>query len=140
MAMMVLDASMALAWFFRDEESAVSELAFAMTDDHVVVVPPHWFAEVANGFRTGERANRSTPDEAARFVTQIDGLDLEIDRLAPFAQFELILPLARKYDLTVYDAVYLHAALSASAPLATLDKALAQAARAAGVTVVGDQL
>jgi predicted nucleic acid-binding protein len=138
MAIMVLDASMALAWFFKDEESDLTEQAFAMTDDHVVVVPPHWFAEIANGFRTGERAKRSTPEEAAQFVAQLDELDLEVDVLAPFAQFELILPLARAHDLTVYDAAYLHAAMSAEAPLATLDKPLAAAARSAGVQVVGD--
>ena len=45
--------------------------------------------------------------------------------------------LARHRRLTVYDAAYLELALRHAVPLATLDQALANAARAEGVAVIG---
>ena len=57
-----------------------------------------------------------------------------IDR-APVS--ETVLTLARRHRLTVYDAAYLELAGRREAPLATLDKKLAAAARAAGVALVG---
>jgi predicted nucleic acid-binding protein len=43
--------------------------------------------------------------------------------------------LARQYGLTIYDAAYLELAMRRGAALATSDHALAQAAKAAGVTL-----
>jgi predicted nucleic acid-binding protein len=45
--------------------------------------------------------------------------------------------LARRRRLTVCDAAYLELALRRGLPLATLDTALADAARAEGVSLVG---
>jgi predicted nucleic acid-binding protein len=44
--------------------------------------------------------------------------------------------LALRYDLASYDALYLDLALRRSLPIATLDKAFANAAMVAGVGVV----
>lgn len=44
-----------------------------------------------------------------------------------------LIALAHQYDLTAYDASYLHLALAEGLALATLDRKLAQAAAAAGV-------
>ncbi len=48
-----------------------------------------------------------------------------------------VLPLARAYQLSAYDAAYLELAIREGLPLATLDDGLRQAARAAGVALVG---
>ena len=45
--------------------------------------------------------------------------------------------LAREFNLTVYDATYLELAMRKNCSLATADKRLANAARDAGVTLVG---
>jgi predicted nucleic acid-binding protein len=134
----VVDASVALSWYFRDEESALSEQLFAMTDDHILLVPPHWFSEVANGIRMGEIRGRCKEAEAPKFIERLNLMSFDIDTLKPFSQFEMILPLARQCGLTVYDAIYLHVASSNGVPLATLDKTLARAAVAAGVEVIGE--
>ena len=47
------------------------------------------------------------------------------------------LTLARRHRLTAYDAAYLELALGEASPLATLDEALASAARAEGLSVIG---
>jgi predicted nucleic acid-binding protein len=48
------------------------------------------------------------------------------------------LALARGHRLTVYDAAYLELALREDLPLATLDAALARAARVEAVPLIGD--
>ena len=48
-----------------------------------------------------------------------------------------VVNLARKYALTAYDAAYLELALREGAPLATLDKRLAEAARAEKARLIG---
>ena len=50
-----------------------------------------------------------------------------------------VLTLARRHRLTFYDAAYLELAVREALPLATLDQALATAARAEGVPLVGDE-
>ena len=137
MAQFIVDASVALSWYFRDEESELSERLFAMTDDHQLLVPPHWFSEVANGMRMGEMRGRCSQDEAPLFIALLGRMRYAIDHLAPFAQFDTILPLARAHALTVYDAIYLHLAITSRAPLATFDKMLASAARNVGAEVLG---
>jgi predicted nucleic acid-binding protein len=49
-----------------------------------------------------------------------------------------LLELARRHQLTVYDAAYLELAQRKNFSLATLDRALASAARAEGVSLIGD--
>jgi predicted nucleic acid-binding protein len=61
-------------------------------------------------------------------------LRIDLDRQA---DGEILLALARTHRLTAYDAAYLELALRADAPLATLDRKLAAAARAAGVPLLG---
>jgi len=54
----------------------------------------------------------------------------------PFADVvSNILPLAREYDLSAYDAAYLDVAVRHRALLATLDAALQKAGRAAGIKI-----
>jgi len=49
------------------------------------------------------------------------------------------LTLARRHRLTVYDAAYRELALREALPMATLDAALASAARAEMVLLVGEE-
>lgn len=44
-----------------------------------------------------------------------------------------VLPLAREYDLSAYDAAYLEVAIRRRVPLATLDRRLRRAADKTGV-------
>ena len=48
----------------------------------------------------------------------------------------LLLDLARRHSLTIYDAAYLEVAVRRSLPLATLDQRLRAAAEAIGVTIL----
>ena len=132
----VLDASLTLAWHFFDEKSAATEALSVRASDEGIVVPGHWYLEVANSLISGERRKRTTTDLSARFVEWLDSLPIEIDTLDDPAIFSLIMPLARAHRLSVYDSLYLELAERRGLALATLDGALAAAAKAIGVEVL----
>jgi predicted nucleic acid-binding protein len=132
----VLDASLTLAWHFFDEKSPETEALSRRASEEGIVVPGHWYLEVANSLISGERRGRTTTDLSARFVEWLDALSVEIDALDDRAVFSLIMPLARAHRLTIYDCLYLELAERRGLALATLDGQLAAAAKAIGVEVL----
>lgn len=132
----MLDASMAMAWHFKDEETGGTAAVEHMTLDHAVVVPRHWFAEVANAMLIGERKGRTTVPDCARFIDRIADLMLVIDDLGGLDLASRLLPLARAHGLTVYDALYLELAERRGLPLASLDDDLCAAAFRIGVPLI----
>ena len=129
----VLDASIAAAWAFR-EEHEIAELAFARAQAENTVVPGLWWYELRNVLILGERRSRLTEQQTARFLRSIARLSIAVDDDP--GEIE-VLALARRHRLTVYDAAYLELAVREALPLATLDAALARAARAEGSTLIG---
>ena len=101
---LVLDCSVALCWYFRDEADPYADGVATKLTSTEAVVPSLWPLEVANAVLMGERRKRSTQAEAPR------------------AQI-----------LSSYDAAYLELALRQGLPLASLDADLMDAARAVGV-------
>ena len=132
----VLDASMALAWYFRDEFTARPQAVSALGDEARMVVPQHWFAEIANGMLMGERRRRTTVGDSTAFAGRIALLDLDVDGAGADRMFDTILPLARAHGLTVYDMLYLELAERRGLPLASLDEQLNAAARRVGIALV----
>ena len=93
-----------------------------------------WCHELRNVLLVGERRGRLTEQETARFLRDTSGLRSSLDRTPD----ELaVMALARWHRLTVYDTAYLELALREAVALATLDQALARAARAQGMAVLG---
>lgn len=107
--MLVINASLALAWCFGDEKSPAADKAIDQVSDEGALVPSLWRLEVANVLFDSETDSRAWSDT---FV------------------------LARSQRLTLYDAAYLELAMRHGAELATLDHDLAQAARRMGVPVL----
>ncbi len=131
----VIDASVALAWCFPDEASDYADGVLVALDGRTAMVPAIWPVEVANALLVGERRKRIRQPEVRRFLDLLKGLSILEDG-QPFADtVSNILPLAREHDLSAYDAAYLDVAVRHGAPLATLDKALQKAGRAAGVKI-----
>jgi predicted nucleic acid-binding protein len=94
-----------------------------------------WSFEVHNLVLMGERRNRLDATGTARFLADLGALPIQIDREPESAT---TLELARAHRLTFYDAAYLELALRRAAPIATFDRQLAAAARAAGVPLLGE--
>ena len=130
----VVDSSVVGCWCFPDEASPVADAALSAVTAHEMVVPAAWWFEVRNLLVTGERHGRMNPAGTAGFLADLERLSIRIDH-APVS--DAVLALARLHRLTVYDAAYLELALRVDAPLATLDKKLDAAARAAGAALVG---
>lgn len=132
----VLDASIAIAWVLGevDNRAGAARDRFE-AQANMAVAPSLWWFEIRNALIQNERRGRLTESETERFLREILGAALTLDQTPDENR---LLPLARRHRLTVYDAAYLELALRRSLPLATLDTALAAAARAEGVPVIGD--
>jgi len=133
----VLDASVALAWCFEEPDSEVADRALAALEaGGEAVVPSLWRIEMANVLVMAERRKRLTEADTARFLALLDNLPIQVAR--DHGGVEVIVTLARAHGLTGYDSVYLDLAQRTGLPLATMDRKLAEAARAAGVEVVAE--
>ena len=95
-----------------------------------VIVPGIFWYEIRNVLIGAERSGRIDREGTERFLERLDELQIEMDQ--GHSEVET-LALARRHHLTVYDAAYLEVALRRHANLATLDVALAAAARGEGV-------
>ena len=138
---LVLDASMALAWLIDRadrSEAALAQRAFGDVRANGAQVPALWYAEVANTLLVFERAKRLTEQDSASYLADLDLLAITQDDLPPALLQQRVLDLGRIYKLSAYDATYLEVAMRRAATLATFDRKLAEAARAAGVRVFGD--
>ena len=134
--MLVIDASIALAWCFEDEATAATDALVLRVRGEGAVVPAHWPLEVLNALLAAERRGRIKRAEASAHVRTIEDLGVDVDEETVRRASHATLALARAERLSLYDAAYLELALRRGFPLATLDKALAKAARRSGVDVM----
>jgi predicted nucleic acid-binding protein len=129
----VMDASV-LDWALS-ERNRIADIVKEHLNTDAAVAPNLWWFEVRNALIMAERRGRSSEAISASFLREVMRLAITIDYSPDDA---LIMALARRHRLTVYDAAYLELALRQHLPLATLDASLATAARQEGVTILGD--
>jgi predicted nucleic acid-binding protein len=129
----VLDGSVALAWYFKDEADPYADAVAAGFPGVRAVVPAIWPLEVANAVLMGERRKRSTEAQAVQWLGYLGSLPIIVDDETAARAWSDILSLARTRLLSAYDAAYLELAVRRGLPLATLDDKLKAAAKAAGV-------
>ncbi len=130
----VLDASVTAVWAFEDEDHPTAAAAFAHLAQEHAVVPALWRFELGNILIVNERRRRLTQADTLAFLREIGKLPIMVDS-AP--NESSIFDLARRHLLTFYDAAYLELALRLTAPMATLDEALARATRAERLVLIG---
>lgn len=137
MRALVIDGSTALGFLMPDEQAPAARRALeALEDGTPAFVPAHWPLEVANGLLAVERRKRATHAVVAEALQVVLSLPIEIDPDTAAHVAGGTAGLARRYGLSIYDAAYLELAMRRGAALATMDAALAKAARKAGVEVV----
>lgn len=133
MSRLVLDASVTLCWLFEDQATAYTDLVLdRLGGGDAAVVPAIWPFEIANAVAVAERRKLVNPAQAVAFLQTLGQLSIAVDRKIEQI-FNAVLEAARRYRLSAYDAGYLELAMREALPLATLDAALRNAARAAGV-------
>ena len=128
--MLVLDASALADWLMPDEDGA--DLISLAGHHDVFAAPVLLWAEIRNILVLAERRGRITRERVDQAIETIGDLGIVLDTAPSSAG---VLSLCRKHRLTAHDALYLDLALRESGDLATLDAALARAARAEGVIV-----
>ncbi len=130
----VLDASVTACWALWDENHPVAKFAHTYLLSEEAVVPSLWWFEIRNLLVVNERRGRLTEGDSLRFLRELDLVGIVQDRAPVESE---VLRLARTHRLSVYDAAYLELALRGRTGLATLDNALAQAARTESVPLIG---
>ena len=127
----VLDVSVAVAWCLQDEESEAADRALDRLARDEAVVPALWWFELRNALVVNERRGRLEETDSVAFLREMDRLPIRFEERP--GSSDLVLALARRHGLTVYDASYLEAGLRHGVPVATLDRKLAAAAAAEGI-------
>ncbi len=124
---MIVDASVILRAFFPDEDQAQAQ---ALIRDHVsgrtrLLAPTLMVYEVTNAVVQGVRRGRITDDDGEAILTAFEGLGIEMELVT----WQQMLPLARRFDRSAYDAAYLALAQARGEPLVTGDLRLYHAVR-----------
>lgn len=129
----VLDASISAVWALAGESSAVADRAAELLKSQFALVPPLWWYEVRNLLVVNERRLRMTVDDFRLFLELLASYPIRTDTVE---DEEVTLQLARNYRLSFYDAAYLAVAKRNRVAIATLDKAMQNAAVAEGVPLL----
>ena len=132
---LVIDCSLAMAWYFKDEATPYTNSVRASLATERAVVPVLWPLEVVNVLLMAERRKYSNQTRATKWLRYLSALPIAIDKETPFRSFDHILNLARGHKLTSYDASYLELSVRMGLPLATLDRELKKAAQRVGVSL-----
>jgi predicted nucleic acid-binding protein len=131
----VVDASVVACWFMPDERHPVAEAAYRRVARDPAVAPVLWWYELRNMLIVSERRGRLDSDKTAHVLRLLKGLPVAVD---VDVEKDVLMQLARRHRLTVYDAAYLELAVRRNYPLATLDAALSTAARTERIALIGE--
>jgi predicted nucleic acid-binding protein len=130
--MVVLDASIVIAWAYREEGERLDALIRYVSAESAHV-PAHWVLEVTNALLCGQRGGRIVRGQRREIIDRIRALPIRQDQETFLRGWQETTALAETHGLTAYDAAYLELAIRLDLPLATLDQDLSRAARKAGV-------
>lgn len=131
---LVLDHSVVAGWLLDNQATPYTEAIAQRLRSDRALAPPLLPLEYSNVLRSACKRGRLSAQQAQDAIAQLAELPVEIDAESPNPG--QLLALALRFDLTTYDAAYLDLALRRQLPIATQDKALAEAARLAGVGLV----
>lgn len=124
---MIVDASVVLCAFFPDEQQAQAQ---ALIRDHVsghvrLVAPTLLLYEVTNAVLQAVRRGRITDEQGEAILGAFEGLGIEMRPVT----WQQMLPLARRFDRSAYDAAYLALAEARGESLVTGDLRMYHAVR-----------
>ena len=119
---MIVDANVILRALFPDESQPQAQV---LIRDHIagrllLSAPALLNYELCNAIWMAERRNRLSRDQADQVIEAIEGLGIELHKQS----WGEMLPLARLFQITAYDAAYLALAQATSQRLITGDERL----------------
>ena len=125
----VVDASIAVKWYFRERnaEAATRVLAEGNEGARELLAPDWIVAEIANVLRKKVRREECSGRQAQTVLDAFESDAPELLDSVPLVPRAL--ELALRLDESVYDCLYVAAAIEHEAALVTADARLARAAR-----------
>src|ERR1044072_6204054 len=119
MAKLVIDASLAAAWCFPDEQTDFTNGVLRLVGETIdPIAPTLWAYEICNTILMGVKRNRIIKEGAQKLLVFLNDLDVEL--LQP-SSHEVVFGLAQMHGLTFYDAAYLDLALREGTAIVSLD-------------------
>ena len=117
MSQWIVDASITLGWYLKDEGDRTYNLeVLAGLKTNEALVPFLWTYEVANALVMAQRRRRLADSDITTILGSLRTLPITID--SPDADRVLRLPvLAIKHRLTAYDSAYIELALRLKLPI-----------------------
>jgi predicted nucleic acid-binding protein len=132
---LVLDSSFALELVLPThatwQADALKLFERASSGDLELIIPMIFFAEVAAVLTRKVRSRAIAHDEAEAFLTDIQEVPIALD--VSIVSAGGLYVYARQWQCGAYDAIYLELAQRMALPIATRDRGMLTAARAAGV-------
>ena len=137
----VLDSSLTMAFVFADEATAdTDKLLDSLGQGAKALTAPLWRWEVGNALLMAERWRRVTAADSQSHLTALQVLPVELDDGASREAWHAAMLLARKHQLTLYDAAYLELAMRHGLPLGSCDMELRKAAKSEGVKTLPEAM
>lgn len=130
---LVPDASAVLSWLLSDERDDRALAMLKGIGDQRLLVPAIWRSELQNALLAAERRSRISPEDCNVLLRDAEALGIESDTRNAGQDLCSEVVIARKFDLSAYDAAYLELALRRGAKLMTRDEHLARAAASLGL-------
>lgn len=134
----MLDSSVALAMLLPDERNAAADELADRLADSGACAPCIWPLEVRNALLAALRQKRISAKELEERLAVLSALPVAIESAPNADRLSMTVALARRYDLTSYDAAYLELAAHRAVPMATFDEPLRRACRKAKIRSLPD--
>ena len=128
---LIVDASVAVAWFVRNQATAYTDRIRRQARGERLHVPAVWPLEFSNALRQLERRKLLSERQVNTIIDLVEPLDIVVHKDTPASR--RLLTMAKEHDLTTYDASYLDLALTLRYPVACRDGTLKDALRTAGL-------
>lgn len=129
----VLDCSMTLAWFFKDEVTPYITSVRRGLESGKALVPALWHFEVANALYVSWKRERCTVNEMNRWIKILDEIPIVLAPSETKRSLKDWLSLSIKHQVTAYDASYLALAWETGLPIASLDDKVNELAMILGI-------
>jgi predicted nucleic acid-binding protein len=100
----VVDNSVVMSWCFEDESNHYADGVLNLLQSKQAWVPSLWPLEVSNVLLVAERKKRIDSLISLQFLGLLSQLPIEQEQESTSLTFSEVLPIARQFQLSSYDA------------------------------------